>query len=155
MLTCPLNLDAFNTNPEKHIYAGRKNGRLLNGSDFLIKLEGVCEEENRYHKFPGSETLEDYFENNEEVVSMSSVYVDTNDEKSRNHHIIIGFNTNIYQDDINTSVIIRIPLELQKYVDNPSNYIYNLMNDIVECFENDPTSDIKRNGITIRYAKTY
>ncbi len=154
MNTCPLNLYAINPQPKKHIYAGKSNGRLLNGSDFLDRINESCEEEERYPNFNGSTELEEWFEINDEVCSLISAYRDVMDENKINHYIIIGFITNIYSDELSTSILIKIPLYHKQYCNKPVYYLINLMDKIVECFEKDPTGDIKEPGISIMYSKT-
>lgn len=151
MNTCPLNVYALAPNPKKHIYAGRKNGRLLNGDNFLMRMLEPDDEEERYSDFPGSEEVEEYFEENSETCTLVSMYRDVRSEHKRDHHVMLGFQTNIYSDEYNTSVMIKIPLVM---LVQSGDYLIELLEDIVNCFEADPTSDYSRRGIQIRYAKT-
>ena len=153
MNTCPLNLYSRNPQPKKHPYAGKTNGRLLNGSDFLNRIKDIDSEEERYSDFPGSDMLDDWFETNNEVCTLISMYRDVMNENKKKHHVMIGFITNCYSDELSTSIMVKIPLlylnQQHKY------YLIDLMDRIVECFEIDPTCDIKQDGISIMYAKQF
>ena len=152
--TCPLNIYALSPKPKKHTYAGKKNGRLLNGDNFLVRMLEPDEEEERYHDFPGSQEVEEFFENNYETCSLASMHCDIRSEHTRDHHIAIGFYTNIYNDDYNTSIIINVALSTLQSATIPGDLLVELLEDIVDCFETDPTSDFSRKGFQIRYAKT-
>ena len=154
MNTCPLNVYSLAPNPKKHIYAGRKSGRLLNGDNFLMRMLEPDDEEERYHDFPGSQKVEEYFEENNETSNLVSMYRDVRSEHKKKHYVVIGFQTNIYSDEYNTSIIINIPLDILVEASNPGIYLVELLEDIVGCFEEDPTADFSRSGILIRYAKT-